>query len=150
LEIVYEQPREALVSSPAFEEETQAYNEAAFTYFLEIERKRAERSKRRFLLLLADFNGQSGSGNRMEPAIAASVLTGLGRCLRDTDVVGWYEDGRVAGAVLTERTTGHDERAVQIVRERVTSALSEALPRNMAARLQVRVYSEMPSGVRES
>ena len=142
----HDQPASNLV----LDRETQAYNEAAFSYFLELERKRSERSNRPFMLLLADFGEKSSADPRMEPMVASSVLTLLGGCLRDTDVVGWYVDKQIAGAVLTERTTGHDDRAVRIVRDRVTRALSKRLPKGIAARLQVRVYSQMPSGGRES
>ena len=128
----------------------QAYNEAAFTYFLDIERKRSERSNRPFMLLLADFGPWPGSDPRMEPSVAAGLLSGLSDCLRDTDFVGWYLHQQVAGAVLTERADTHDERSVRLLRDRVARAVSDRLPRGLASRLQVRVYHQMPTKGRES
>jgi hypothetical protein len=131
----------------ALEEGTQAYNQAAFSYFLEIERRRSERSNRPFMLLLADLGIPS---DRMEPDVAASLLSGLEGCLRETDVVGWYVNGQVAGAVLTERASFEEEASARVVRERVTRVLTGRLPRAIAHRLQVRVYAQAPFGERES
>ena len=129
---------------------SQAYNEAAFTYFLDIERKRSERSNRPFMLLLADFGPWPGSDPRMEPSVAAGLLSGLSDCLRDTDFVGWYLHQQVAGAVLTERADTHDERSVRLLRDRVARAVSDRLPKGLASRLQVRVYHQIPTKGRES
>ena len=134
----------------AFDGLAQAYNEAAFNYFLDIERKRSERSNRRFMLLLADFGPWPGTDPRMDPDVATSVLAGLSRCLRDTDFVGWYRHEQVAGAVLTERAEMHDEKSVNDLRERVTRALRDRLPKALASRLQVRAYHQMPVKGRES
>src|SRR6266446_4785495 len=84
----------------------QAYNEDAFRYFLEIERKRAARAHRPVLLLLLDLRDQPEIGPRIDPMLAAKLFSGLWRCLRETDVVGWYREERVAGAVLTQVDDG--------------------------------------------
>ena len=47
------------------------------------------------LLLLLDLRDQPAIGPRIEPTLAARVFSGLWRCLRETDVVGWYREGRV-------------------------------------------------------
>ena len=141
---------EEIPSGLALDVETRAYNEAAFTYFLDIERKRSERSNRPFMLLLADFGPWPGVDPRMDQDVATSVLSGLSSCLRDTDFVGWYVHEQVAGAVLTERAELHDEKAVLNLRERVTRVLGDRLPKTLASRLQVRVYHQMPAKGRES
>ena len=142
---------EEIPSGLAFDAETRAYNQAGFTYFLDIERKRAERTNRPFMLLLADFGPSSGADPRMDEDVATSVLSGLSCSLRDTDFVGWFVHEQVAGAVLTERAAGlHDEKAVLSLRERVIRALSDRLPKPLASRLQVRVYHQMPAKGRQS
>src|SRR2546427_11929887 len=79
-----------------------AYNEEAFRYFLAIERKRSERSNRPFLLLLVDLKKQQGMTARIDADVAARLFSGLWLCLRETDCVGWFREGRVAGALLTQ------------------------------------------------
>ncbi len=78
----------------------QAYNEEAFRYFLEIERKRSESSTRPLLLLLVDVRG---ADDVIDQATATQLFAGLAGCLRETDFVGWYRENLVIGAVLTQR-----------------------------------------------
>jgi hypothetical protein len=125
-----------------------AYNEEAFHYFLEIERKRAQRSGRPFLLLLADLKNEPGKSALVGGPLASKLFASLWLCLRETDFVGWYREDRVAGAVLTQRAELRSVEISQQVLERITRMLDERLPRDVAARLQVRIYQppDMLSG----
>lgn len=122
-----------------------AYNEEAFHYFLANERIRSERSDRPFLLLLVDLKKQRGAGVRFDVAVAAQLFVGLGRCLRETDFVGWYRDRRLAGAVLTQLPDASSVDLCRVVRERASTALSESLPSDMFSRLQMRIFQLPPS-----
>ena len=128
----------------------QAYNEQAFRYFLAIERKRSERSGCPFLLLLVDLKEQSGVTVRIDPMVAPKLFSALWLCLRETDCVGWYREERVAGAVLTELGDRHPTEVCRLIGQRVSGALSEGLPANVAHRLQVRVYQHPESGRTDS
>lgn len=122
-----------------------AYNEEAFHYFLANERIRSERSDRPFLLLLVDLKKEPGAGARFDVAVAAQLFMGLGRCLRETDFVGWYRDRRLAGAVLTQLPDATGVDLCRVVRERASTALSESLPSDMFSRLQMRIFQLPPS-----
>ena len=122
----------------------QAYNEEAFRYFLDIERKRAARAHRPVLLLLLAANEPLASGADMDPVLAAKLFSGLWRCLRETDVVGWYREGRVPGAILPQVEDGLRPEATREIRQRVTRALCEGLSAAVARRLRVRVYQLRP------
>ena len=128
----------------------QAYNEQAFRYFLAIERKRSERSGCPFLLLLVDLKEQSGVPVRIDPMVAPRLFSALWLCLRETDCIGWYREERVAGAVLTELGDRHPTEVCRLIGQRVSGALSEGLPANVAHRLQVRVYQHPESGRTDS
>jgi len=120
-----------------------AYNEEAFQYFLEIERKRSELSNRPFLLMLVDFNKHP----RIDAATADKLFSVLALCLRETDFLGWYREGRVAGAVLTQHgETGRDDLS-DGVRQRIGEALRDGLPPGLAPQLQARVY-QIPSHIK--
>jgi hypothetical protein len=123
-----------------------AYNQEAFRYFLAHERRRSERSNRPFLLLLVDLQQQQQLNGRLEPAVAAKLFAGLSDGLRDTDVIGWYHEGRVAGAVLTHVEDASSTDVSGEIRGRLTDLLTASLPRSIAARLQVRVY-QLPAGL---
>jgi hypothetical protein len=122
----------------------QAYDEEAFLYFLAMERKRSERSGSPFLLVLVDLKEEPGASVRIAPAVSARIFSRLWLCLRETDVIGWYREERVAGAVLTQLAAGPLPDVCDEVGQRVTAALREGLPPSVARRLQVRVYQLGP------
>jgi hypothetical protein len=127
----------------------QAYNEEAFRYFLEIERKRSEASRRPFLLLLVDLRRLRGSSSRLSAQLTDRLFSQLAISLRETDFVGWYRDGRVAGAVLTQRPDMPDAKLSKKVAQRVKEALRAQLDAETSDRLQVRVY-QIPSSPEEA
>ena len=116
-----------------------AYNEEAFRYLLRLERRRAERSRRPFLLILVDLQNEP-EGDYTPPPDADRLFASLCRILRDSDVVGWYREERIAGAVLTgEGDPSWIDVAARIT-GRVTDALARALPLAASRRLQVRAH----------
>lgn len=124
----------------------EAYNEDAFHHFLSIERKRSEASARPFLLLMVELERQSGVATEVDPRVAAPLFAGLAECLRDTDVIGWYRDNRIAGAVLTDLGEAPQLIVPTAIAERVTDALRAGLPADVAPRVQVRTY-QLPARV---
>jgi hypothetical protein len=123
----------------------QAYNEDAFRYFLDIERKRSARLDRPFLLALVGLkDDRAQPGARIDRALAARLFSNLWLCLRETDVVGWYREDRVAGAVLTQVVDGTGPDLSQSIRQRVIRIVSAGLPSDAARRLQVHVYQIRP------
>ena len=61
----------------------EAYNEDAFQYFLEIERKRCQPSNRPLLLLLIEV-GASGGAPALSRAAAAKFFSTVSRAVRET------------------------------------------------------------------
>jgi hypothetical protein len=121
-----------------------AYNEEAFRYFLNIESKRAERSGRPLLLVLVDRKGLRGAARRFDLPSAHRLFAALSLGLRETDFVGWYQEHRVAGAVLMQRAdVGGPDVSAQ-VRRRVARIVAQGLPPALAGHLQVRVF-QLPS-----
>ena len=123
-----------------------AYNEEAFQYFLEIERKRSELSNRPFLLMLVDFNKHP----RIDAVTADKLFSVLSLCLRETDFIGWYREGRVAGAVLTQHGETDGDDLSDVVRARIGGALRQRLPSDLARQLQTRVYQLPPNAMSRS
>ena len=125
---------------------SQAFNEEAFRYLLGVQRKRSERSEQPFLLLLVDLETQPEGLRRIDPALARKLFAGLCRALRETDLIGWYSDGRIAGALLTEREADVWADDARIVTQRVTETLAEILPPPVARRVRVRAHHIAPTG----
>jgi len=122
-----------------------AYNEEAFQYLLSVERKRFEHSRRPFVLMLVELEEGADQPARIEPALGARVFSGLTRTLRDTDVIGWYHEGRIAGAVLTHLGDASVPEVSRRMAERVTRTLRDHLPAEIAHRLKVRLYQPLAS-----
>jgi hypothetical protein len=125
---------------------THVYNESAFRYFLSIERKRSERSGRPFALLLLDRKAPVAAGKSLDAEIAAKLFSALSRCLRETDFIGWYQEGNVAGAVLTHLGDSGSDFAPQ-VRRRISSAVFAGLP-ELVEPFALRIY-QLPAQERE-
>ena len=113
------------------------YDEEAFMYFLGIERARAERAHQPVRVLLASLEPVPNQPAGFPHASAQKVFAGLRLTLRDTDVVGWYRQDHIAGAVLTfPATAGAD---VTTFERRIETALRRRLPAPLAERLQLRM-----------
>jgi hypothetical protein len=122
----------------------QAYNEEAFRYFLDIERRRAARARRPVVLLLMDVKEPSVPGADIDPLLAAKLFSGLLLCLRETDVIGWYHEDRIVGAVLNQLDSAPGPNVPLAIRQRVSGAIRTGLPLEIADRLRVRVYQLRP------
>jgi hypothetical protein len=121
----------------------QAYNEEAFRYFLEIERKRCARASRPVLLLLLDLR-KPPERMHIDQMLASKLFDCLWRFLRETDVVGWYREDRVAAALLTQVDGGGPPGVTAVIQQRVGNALRQGLSADVARRLRVRVYQLRP------
>jgi lipopolysaccharide/colanic/teichoic acid biosynthesis glycosyltransferase len=100
-------------------------DESAFLRALALERKRSERSGRRFLLMLIDFTsaGEALDAERLRARTIATIVPRI----RETDVAGWYTTNEVLGVLFTELGTADERSALRIVRARLTAALDAAL-----------------------
>jgi hypothetical protein len=118
------------------------YDEETFRYFLSVEEERSHRSSRPLLLLLVDLKKEDPGmpGTRFEHGIAGQLFTALWACLRETDFVGWYLDGQVAGAVLTHIGDTAQADVSALISQRVGNALRGSLPPRVASRLRVLVH----------
>jgi hypothetical protein len=123
----------------------EAYNEEAFQHLLSIEFKRSRRSKRPFLLLLLDFEEQSGTSEDIAPQVASTLFSCLARCLRETDFIGWYRQGRVVGVVLTQFKKVPGTEISHVVAQKVRDAMLGSLSADAFDRLKVRAYQRPPS-----
>ena len=119
-------------------ERTQTYNQTAFRHLLTIERRRAARSMRSVLLVLVTLRGL-GATARFTAMTAAAVFRGLGESVRDVDFVGWFREGRVAGAVLPDGVPTISDETRRSMAERIKRAIARRLPADDSRRLRIRV-----------
>jgi hypothetical protein len=121
-----------------------AYNEETFLHLLAIERARADRANQRLRLLLVTVESAAGKAGEIPPAGASKLFDGLRLLLRETDIMGWYEQPRIAGAVLTAPNDAAGFEETSLIEQRVGDGLRKKLPASLARNLRVRVTQHGP------
>src|SRR5262245_3309374 len=107
--------------------ERKPYGEEAFRYLLAVEQERSKRSTCPFFLLLIDMKERTGTNAGIDSMMAAALFDSLSRGLRETDFIGWYCDGRIVGAVLTQFERMPGAKAAHLVVQRVRTVLAHGL-----------------------
>jgi len=75
-------------------------NEDAFVSMLYLERRRAERTQKRFVLVLMDVSRILGDGQKIRTI--QKIAAGLSGATRETDIIGWYVENNLIGIIGTE------------------------------------------------
>ncbi len=99
------------------------YDEKTFKGILTLERKRTERSKRPFMLMLVTVAKLMAGDKGYEKG--RLVVGCLGHSIRDIDVLGWYETDRVIGVIFTE--IGTSRKATDAILDRVKGNLGNTI-----------------------
>jgi lipopolysaccharide/colanic/teichoic acid biosynthesis glycosyltransferase len=97
-----------LAIEPRSAEERGTLGEEAFQRMISLERKRSERSRKPFLLMLVDMGDHKQPSEKAAKALG-SILSAVSACTRETDVVGWYKNRCSIGVMFTE--IGLEDRA---------------------------------------
>jgi len=116
------------------------YNQEAFRYLLESESKRSERSGHFCQILLVYWTDAQERIVLMDSHVAKIVKAALPRCLRETDYIGWYRDGRIVGAVLTILVQESMAPVASHLLKRLAEVLQSELSIEASRRLQFRVH----------
>lgn len=124
-----------LVTSAMHAGERRLLGEDAFQHMISLERKRTERSRKPFLLILLDFAPafplESG------PKSLASIVSALGLMTRETDVTGWYRDQATLGIMFIELGTEGPDTVVEKILHRVSAILHNYLSAEEVIRVGV-------------
>jgi lipopolysaccharide/colanic/teichoic acid biosynthesis glycosyltransferase len=118
------------------------FSEDVFQRVLVLERRRAERSRRPFVLMLISSKGRQVSNQR----VLQQTLAVLSTTTRESDLIGWYEESATVGVIFTE-LEGAKAKAGKSILLKVENAVQDALGETDAARLSisVHIFPEEPS-----
>jgi lipopolysaccharide/colanic/teichoic acid biosynthesis glycosyltransferase len=100
-------------------------NAEAFRRMIALERKRSERSRKPFMLLLLDMGDDLPS--EKNGRVLGRILSALSLSTRDTDVTGWYSNNCVVGVMFTEIATEDGSAIPGTIIARVTETLRKNL-----------------------
>ena len=95
-------------------------DEESFRRLIAVERKRTERSKAPFVLMLLEVANQNSDRAAQALKSAMSVLLASSR---DTDLVGWYKEKTTIGALFTGLVASDKSTALTTILTRVSSTL---------------------------
>ena len=108
-------------------------SETAFQRLICLERKRSERSKRRFVLLLIDIGGSRPNGKNGR--VLVNILTTLRTATRETDFTGWYKTDSVVGVMFTEIVL-ENSLVLSMILERISSVVRDRLDTEEFSRIK--------------
>lgn len=116
--------------------------EEYFSELLTYERKRTERSRRPFLLMLLDIDGfsvssNSNNGSNGKEVAIKKIASVLFSSTREIDVKGWYKNGSIIGVLFTE-LNGIDKASL---REKVYSKLYSVLEMQQVRQIETTFYA---------
>lgn len=110
--------------------------EGVFHSMFNLERRRAERSRKPFVLMLLDADLENGTAEQMLLKAVEIVLASK----RETDLVGWYKQGAILGIIFTEVTLQGDLPLTDTLRKKVESAFIKQLGRERASRIAMSLH----------
>ena len=113
-----------------------------FRRMLSRERKRSERSRKHFVLMLIDGKGPK---NKKTDALLEQIAVVMGASVRETDVAGWFETSAVFGVIFTEFGECEVSTAVKIIEAKMTAELQRAFRASQLSSFQISFYS-FPDG----
>ena len=105
--------------------EREVLNEEAFRRMIAIERKRTERSKEPFLLMLLEAGKQQGS--EKSARALDSMVSVLLSSTRETDVIGWYKERMAIGAIFTGLVVNDKNSILSLILSRISTTLRDEL-----------------------
>jgi lipopolysaccharide/colanic/teichoic acid biosynthesis glycosyltransferase len=105
--------------------ESEVLSEGVFKRLIALERKRSERSKEPFLLMLMEAVDSPSSETREE--ILNHIASALLSAARETDLIGWYKDRTTVGVMYLGLAIIDKESILNSILFRVKAVLKEAL-----------------------
>ena len=109
--------------------------EKTFRSAIAFERKRTERSREPFLLMMVEAgeDQQQAGDTRLLDRVAAVLL----QATRETDVVGWYTDRSAVGAVFTGLALADRQMIRSTILGRLSAILESELPGEQLQRIRI-------------
>lgn len=95
--------------------------EEMFTRALSLERKRSQRSRQRFVLMLVDAGTMLHGDNR--EVVLDAITKAVGTSTRETDLWGWYKRDAIVGVICTEIGDAGLDSILSALQARITDAL---------------------------
>jgi lipopolysaccharide/colanic/teichoic acid biosynthesis glycosyltransferase len=118
-------------------------SEKQFGELLCLERRRAERSRKPFLLMLIDL--RKALENDHAGNLVSNVWSSVCSASRDSDIRGWYEQGSTLGVIFVELKPDGPKPVTDIIHSKVVLALSRSLKSEELEQITIDMYLQPDS-----
>jgi lipopolysaccharide/colanic/teichoic acid biosynthesis glycosyltransferase len=112
--------------------------EEALNAMLTLERRRAQRSRKPFVLMLLDSRAVHKNGNRVP--FLERLTSVVSDTTRETDLIGWYEENAILGVIFTEINSEDKIPAAEVLRTKVVTTLRDRFGHKLASNIIVTVH----------
>ena len=112
--------------------------EATFHALLTHERRRAERSRKPFVLMLLELHPLHAKS--VGAAFSERVESAIAEATRETDLIGWYEEGRILAVIFAELNVDEDVPVAELLRSKIETVLADSVGAKAAARIVITTH----------
>jgi lipopolysaccharide/colanic/teichoic acid biosynthesis glycosyltransferase len=113
--------------------------EEVFHAILTLERRRAERSKNPFVLMLLDLRAMHKNG--AEAPFVKRLTSIVSDAARESDIIGWYEEQSILALIFTEINLEEKGPVVtEVLHSKVSAALHDNFDHKSAANIRISVH----------
>lgn len=120
------------------------FREEEFHAMLTLERRRAERSRRPFVLMLVDSHAVDK--NLAEADFIERLTSVVSSATRETDIIGWYDDGVILAVIFTEINSEDKIPVSEVLYSKLVTALQDCFDHRLVSNLIVTVHLFPQSG----
>ena len=113
------------------------YDALQFQQMLRVERRRTERSKKPFILMLVDLSAVHAGPHPGDELAKLKFILLSGS--RETDIRGWYEQDRIMGIIFTE-VTSVDKASIERISKKVRDAICDWVDTEWAKKIKLTIH----------
>lgn len=111
-------------------------SQPVFHAMLTLERRRAERSRKPFVLVLIDSHAIQKNWKTVTDL--QTMTAAVSESVRESDLIGWYEGRTVLGVIFTEVNT--DPTSVQLLCSKIATAIRETIGHQYASKCVITAH----------
>jgi len=112
--------------------------EETFHAMLTLERRRAERSRKPFVLML--LHGDLVRENGFHASVVETLISAVTEATRETDLVGWHEQGKVLAIIFTELNLEGTAPITEVLHSKMLKVLQHYLNDKLVSKLIITAH----------
>lgn len=113
-------------------------DEDAFRAMIALARKRSERSRKAWALILVSV-GECSTGQKRQNLLER-IAFAVASLTRDTDVIGWYETRSVVGIIFTDILAEEKHAVIGTILSRVSETLQDSLTQEQFSEISISIH----------